>query len=285
MRLSSFVKDHIAGLGNLINLALASRTTRPARFLFCSSTASVLGPHTRSPIPECVSHDPLSASPLGYSRSKWVAESICEQAYLHTRLKDRITILRIGQLCGDTESGIWNVTETWPLMLSSVKVTESLPQLEGERLGWLPVDVAAQGVIEISLSTTSKPTHGSEISVYHLLNPSTESKWSDLLAWLQKISPAFDIVPPSTWVSQLDNLSGEAAKHPARKLVGLWKEAYCNSDAKKSRQTEEMIFEMVETKKIAPVMRDVKVIGEEQFTKIWTWIDGEMIRNKSGDVM
>ena len=115
MRLSSFVKDHIAGLHNLITFALASTNTIiTPRFLFCSSTASVLGPHISSPIPERISHDPLSASPLGYSRSKWVAESICEQAHLHTRLKNHIAVLRIGQLCGDTESGIWNVTEAWP---------------------------------------------------------------------------------------------------------------------------------------------------------------------------
>ncbi len=279
MRLSSFVKDHIAGLRSLINFALTPRKTKPPRFLFCSSTASVLGPHCASPIPECISHDPLSASQLGYSRSKWVAESICEQAHLHTRLKDCIAVLRIGQLCGDTESGIWNVTEAWPLMLSSVKVTGSLPQLKGERLSWLPVDVAAEAIMGVSLSKKNfRIADGSDIPAYHLLNPATQSTWSDLLLWLQKISPAFDIVSPSTWVSQLDNQTGEAAKHPARKLLGLWKEAYCNNnDAKQGKQKEEVTFEMSETKKVAPVMRDVKPIGEEQFQKIWRWINQEMM--------
>ena len=280
MRLSSFVKDHMAGLRNLINFALASPTISPARFLFCSSTASVLGPCTKSPIPERLSHDPLSASPLGYSRSKWVAESICEQAHLHTRMKDRITVLRIGQLCGDTESGIWNVTEAWPLMLSSVKVTGSLPDLKGEKLGWLPVDVAAQAVIEISTSRAADSSDN-EIPVHHLLNPSTESTWADLLSWLQNMIPAFVIVPPSTWVSQVDNLKGEAAKHPVRKLLGLWKDAYCSGDDGKEEDTHEkeegVRFEMAETMKVAAVMRDVKPIGEEQFVKIWGWIDREMV--------
>ena len=282
MRLSSFVKDHIAGLRNLINLALASPKTSPARFLFCSSTASVLAPCTKSPIPEHISHDPLSASPLGYSRSKWVAESICEQAHLHTRMKDRITVLRIGQLCGDTESGIWNVTEAWPLMLSSVKVTGSLPDLKGEKLGWLPVDVAAQAVIEISTSRAAD-SPDNDIPVFHLLNPSTESTWADLLSWLQNMIPAFDIVSPLTWVSQLDNLKGEAAKHPARKLLGLWRDAYCSGNDGKEQGAHEqkhetVRFEMAETKKVAPVMRDVKPIGEDQFVKIWGWIDREMMR-------
>lgn len=282
MRLSSFVKDHIAGLRNLINFALAVRNTQPPRFLFCSSTASVLGPRTTSPIPERVSQDPSSASSLGYSRSKWVAESICEQAHLHTRLQDRIAVLRIGQLCGDTESGIWNVTEAWPLMLSSVKVTGSLPHLKGERLGWLPVDIAAKAVLEVSLSTTLNVADGSDIPVYHLLNPATQSTWGDLLLWLQNISSPFDIVSPSTWVSQLDNLTGEATKHPARKLLGLWKEAYCNEDTKQGKQKEEAVFDMIETEKVAPVMRDVKPIGADHFQKIWEWVDREMIGFTSG---
>ena len=292
-RLSSFVKDHIAGLRNLINFALASRKTTPPRFLFCSSTASVLGPHCTSPILERVSHDPLSASALGYSRSKWVAELICEQAHLHTRLRNHIEILRIGQLCGDTESGIWNITEAWPLMLSSMKVTGSLPKLQGERLGWLPVDVAAEAIIEIMLSEKiSQSDDCSNIPVYHLLNPSPQGTWADLLFWLHKMSPAFEIVSPSKWVSQVDNLTGEAAKHPARKLLGLWKEAYCNDhggklkqgeqkqgEQKQEEEREEMTFAMIETNKMAPVMRNVKPIGEDQFRKIWGWIDREMTSN------
>ncbi|KAF6241808.1 hypothetical protein HO173_000520 [Letharia columbiana] len=69
----------------------------------------------------------------------------------------------------------------------------------------------------------------------------------------------------------------------ARKLLALWKEAYCNDDAaKQGEQTAEVTFEMIETKKVAPVMRDVKPIGEDQFTKIWEWINKEMIGNGSG---
>ena len=286
MRLSSFVKDHIGGLRNLINLALASPHTTTPRFVFCSSTASLLGPHCTSPIPERISHDPFSASPLGYSRSKWVAESICEQAHLHTRLKDHISVLRIGQLCGDTESGIWNVTEAWPLMLSSVQVTGSLPQLPGERLNWLPVDIAAEAVLQISLPTAPKQARNPAIPVYHILNPSTQTTWSDLLVWLQKISPAFAIVSPPTWVSHLDNQTGDAAKHPARKLLGLWREAYCNDQPTQKREQEggkeeekkDITFTMTETKEAAPIMRDVKPITEEQFSKIWTWINREMMQ-------
>ncbi|MCJ1464215.1 hypothetical protein MMC07_002828 [Pseudocyphellaria aurata] len=286
MRLRSFEKDHIAGLSNLINLALHSPKTPPPRFLFCSSIASVLGNPPANPIAEQISHSPESASPLGYSRSKWVAEAICEGAHTGTRMQGRIAVLRIGQLCGDTQSGIWNVTEAWPLMLSSVTVTNSLPRLENEPLAWLPVDQAARAVVEIAhYSPPLLTTHESEpgIPVFHLVNPDRETKWSHLLAWMSRLSscPQFDSLPPNEWVQRLENLRGEDVKHPARKLLGLWKTAYCTPETTAGGDTtgggkEQPLFEMAGTCKAAAVMNDVRPVSEEQFGKIWEWLVGEM---------
>ena len=81
-------------------------------------------------VPERPSSEPRTASPLGYAKSKWVGEAICQRAHQTTALHGRVHILRIGQLCGDTEAGIWNATEAWPLMLASVSVTGALPDLD-----------------------------------------------------------------------------------------------------------------------------------------------------------
>lgn len=285
MRLQSFEKDHIAGLGNLINLALQSPQPVPPRFLFCSSTASVLGKPPANPIPEQISHDPMSASPLGYSRSKWVAEAICERAHIETKMKDRMAVLRIGQLCGDTKSGIWNITEAWPLMLSSVKVTGSLPRLENETLDWLPVDLAAKAVVEIAESfLLDQTTHELRVPVFHLVNPNHLTKWADLLSWMSRLYPSeFEILPPRIWVQRLENLSGEQAKHPARKLLGLWKAAYCAHDAT-PKEKEAVSFEMEETKKVASVMTNVLPVSEEHFGKIWAWLAREMGNGDSPNI-
>ena len=289
MRLRSFVKDHIAGLRNLINLALQSTRKTPPRFIFCSSVASVLGPATQSPIQEIVSTDPNTASPLGYSRSKWVAEAICEQANLHLGLAGRISILRIGQLCGDTQSGVWNVTEAWPLMLSTVKITGSLPGLEHENLAWLPVDIAAQAVLQIAFSSKTDASE-EKTPVYHLINEDRTVTWMDLLAWIKALNPnPFNVISAREWVEQLENVKGNAAKHPARKLLGLWKNAYCagdNDEGTGSEKKAETVFAMENTKKVAPVMRDVKPISEEHFAKIWQWMEREMLdgKMKSEDV-
>jgi len=216
----------------LINLALHSHRTILPSFIFCSSTASALGPKATSPVPETISTDPLTASHLGYSRSKWVAEAICSRAHETTRLRNRIAVLRIGQLCGDTQSGVWNVTEAWPLMLSSVQVTNTLPTLD-EPLSWLPVDLAAQAVLQIA---SRKPLQENEpnIPVYHVLNNDHTVRWSDLLRWMRHVAAPFETVPAKQWIQQLESLKGDEMKHPARKLLALWKRAVCLVDAREA---------------------------------------------------
>ncbi|KAL8814210.1 MAG: hypothetical protein Q9223_006548, partial [Gallowayella weberi] len=161
-RLRSFEKDHIAGLAHLLNLAHASPNHKPPkRFLFLSSTASVTNtPRDNYPIAERISTDPTHASPLGYSRSKWVAENICanyhynnnthtsresppgsashEQKKQKNNANPTIAILRIGQLTSDTVSGIWNTSEAYPLMLSTAPHLHALPDLQDLPLDWLP---------------------------------------------------------------------------------------------------------------------------------------------------
>ncbi|KIW13574.1 hypothetical protein PV08_08763 [Exophiala spinifera] len=106
-------------------------------------------------VPELpVSNTPSASGPTGYARSKWVAEAICAAAHTHTRLNSRISISRVGQLSGATDTGVWSKTEAYPLMLSSSKVTGVLPDLgDWEVLNWLPVDLAARAFVEDALST------------------------------------------------------------------------------------------------------------------------------------
>ena len=101
------------------------------RFLFCSSIASVLnGLGAGDTVYEKLSEDPATAVPIGYSQSKWVTEQICALANESAALKDRVSILRIGQLCGDTAEGIWNGSEGWPLMIKTAETTGTLPVLQ-----------------------------------------------------------------------------------------------------------------------------------------------------------
>jgi thioester reductase-like protein len=101
-----------------------------SRLYFCSSLASVLArPPPSNVIYETPTDDPATASPIGYSQSKWATEKLCRLAN-ESALKGRVSILRVGQLCGDTKTGYWNEKEGWPLMIKTAQITGCLPLLD-----------------------------------------------------------------------------------------------------------------------------------------------------------
>ncbi|KAL9578897.1 MAG: hypothetical protein Q9212_005424, partial [Teloschistes hypoglaucus] len=254
-RLRSFVKDHIGGLKNLLDFTISPSSSssleeqqedapqqqsrkkdgnnkKNSLFLFLSSTASVTStPPHHQPFAEHMGDNPTDASPLGYSRSKWVAENICARFHTHIHTcphqqstpKIDIAILRIGQLTGDTESGIWNMSEAYPLMLSTAPLLRALPDLPNTPLDWLPVDIAAKAIIEIAKipvtppnpfpqtqntttpSSSGPPTTPASCPVLHILNPSTEPTWRDLLQTIKQQAPDLNIrtLPPAEWLEAL----------------------------------------------------------------------------------
>ncbi|OMP84082.1 Linear gramicidin synthase subunit D [Diplodia seriata] len=304
MRLRSFEKDNIAGLHNLLALALRSPRLRPPFFAFCSSVASAANyrssPSSRvSERPLPYSSSPTASSPLGYSRSKWVAERICQRAHEHQQRQQRansksrnIAVFRVGQLSGDARDGVWNAREAWPLLLSTVRVTGCLPALRGEALAWLPVDVAAAAFVEAAGSSSAAAAvavpgeeeggmgEGGEMKVYHVLNEHCEPDWMQLLEWLGKVEE-FEVVEPRVWLERLEKVaartddggsSGEREQHPALKLLGLWKDAYGEKGRSAGAGIERRTFATEETKKVAPVLRKVRPVDDEYFGKIWRWL-------------
>ncbi|ORX97556.1 hypothetical protein BCR34DRAFT_577858 [Clohesyomyces aquaticus] len=292
LHLRSFIKDNIAGVLNLINLALKRSCRLPARFAFCSSTATMLNsPSLGFPsAPESILPNPSHTSPLGYARSKWVAEQTCLNAHKSTDLHNRIVVLRVGQLSGATESGIWNAKEAWPMLMSTMKITGCLPKLGEEVVDWLPVDVAAeaflQGVEDMAGNHEDDNENGAGkgngngtgtgMRVYHILNPNTQPTWNSMLQWLQK-KESFEIVPPGEWVGRLERC--DQTEHPALKLLGMWKEAYCgdngntngNGDSKSRAR-----FDMQRTRERVPVLGDVGPLDEEYMGRIWEWVKGNL---------
>lgn len=270
LKLRSFEKDNITGVANLINLALSSTHTTAPRFTYCSSTASIIN-STITPLPERILPSPSSASPLGYSRSKWVAEQICAAAHERTRLRGRIAIVRVGQLAGDSVSGVWNTKEAWPMMLSTAGVIGCLPNLQGEVLDWLPVDIAARVFVEAT--KVGEKRDGSsdgelDIPVYHVLNPHTEPTWQQMLEWLKK-KQIFKIVDPQEWVKRLEECD---QRHSSLKLLGLWKEA----SGGVQEETKRLQFDLTETKKRIEVLRDVGPLDEEYVGRMWDWIQANV---------
>ncbi|KAI0144639.1 hypothetical protein GGR57DRAFT_323113 [Xylariaceae sp. FL1272] len=288
LRLGSF-ENHIAGTKNLINLAVSSG----AAFFFIGSTAAVSGKGIGA-VSEKGSLDPAEASPLGYSRSKWVAERVCQAAHDHllqhalaSANKAPISIVRVGQLCGN-EAGVWNMSEAYPLMLSSAKVTGCLPALPNESLDWLPVDVAARAVLEIAMPweqtagvSDANGVSTPEMPVFHVLNPHRTPTWQDMLDWISK-EPGVSVeaIPPAEWIRRLESaLEPSEAKHPSQALLGLWKRTYGNSDTTQASEADgngnsnrSPTFEVTSTGRMSQTMRDVQPLDRTRVMRMWKWI-------------
>jgi thioester reductase-like protein len=269
LKLRSFVKDNIAGVRNLLDLALKVPRSNPPRFTYCSSTASIMqGPSDSSGhLPEHMQPNPSSASPLGYSRSKWVAEHICLEAHNRTNLHGRIAVVRVGQLTGDSASGAWNTKEAWPMMLSTARLIKCLPDLGTEPLDWLPLDIAAEAFLDITEQDIGSEN---DMQVYHVLNPHQEPTWHQMLQWIKK-KEDFEIVKPKEWVSRLEKCEGN--DHSAMKLLGLWKESYGHGDGEEKPRPQ---FSMEQTKRKVAALRDVQPLDEAYVNRMWTWIQANV---------
>ncbi|EME40345.1 non-ribosomal peptide synthetase-like protein [Dothistroma septosporum NZE10] len=279
-------KQHFAGLQALLGLSLAhSKTTgsesQAAQLVFCSSTASVASfasTHPGQAVPEEVLDDAAVSGSIGYSRSKWVAENTCLRAVKsQPELAGKVSVVRVGQLSGDSVHGIWNASEAYPLMLSSVKVTGCLPDLPNEGVAWLPVDIAAKAFVDLLPAEKQTPMKGSrDVAVYHVLSSDTSTTWKMLLSWIRK-DIDFAIVSGREWMSRLEGLQSsqdeDRRRHPSLKLLDFWKKAY-STDTKDQDSGERSIttYEHDQTKAAMSSLGSVRPVDEEYARKLGAWI-------------
>ncbi|KAJ7173762.1 L-aminoadipate-semialdehyde dehydrogenase [Mycena filopes] len=231
--------EHIGGAVNLINLCLASPYAEPAAFFFSSSISSRQG-GSEAVCKEDFALGPGSAAGTGYARSKWVVERLCRRAAREAGVP--VGVLRIGQMVGDSVTGIWNETEAWPLMFKAANTFGALPSVD-EHPSWLPVDYAGKGIAEVVL-TQSHPAHSA--IVYHIVNPNVSASWDDILAALSGTGLKFDTVDRTEWVERLAKSDPDGVRNPTIKLLPFFQMRYGKAHRKP------MVFLTDETVKAAP---------------------------------
>ncbi|KAI0050788.1 acetyl-CoA synthetase-like protein [Auriscalpium vulgare] len=212
LSLSSF-EELIAGLRNLIDLALSSPHREPPPFLFTSSVGVITVPEDRIYIAEEPIRDPEDTVGRGYGASKWVAESILLRAHESTSL--RTNIVRVGQLAGDSAVGGWNEKEWVPAMLRSSQELGCFP-MRDQMIYWIAVDVAAASLLDML---------GSNEPVLHLVHP-RPIHWSTVSEVVAEYLD-LQVVPYDKWVAALKNAGehstlGTLEKSPALKLADFF---------------------------------------------------------------
>ncbi|KAI0883762.1 putative NRPS-like enzyme [Annulohypoxylon maeteangense] len=287
--LSAF-RPHLSGLVNLLILA-ANAAPRTVHTVFISSVGAV-GARPGS-APEAVlkdNNDGFDApAGNGYSRSKFLAELLCDEAARHLRVP--VTVVRVGQVAGAVRgAGVWNRAEWFPsLVLSSLAfgcLPESLGPLFSE-VDWVPVDLAADVVVELA----GGDGDGVGASVFNLRNPKTAS-WDVLVPAIREVARErlgrrLDVVSSSAWLGRLreaaanadadGDLISTATSNPAIKLVSFY-----SNDLWADEGAGSKLMSVERALRASSTLRDMSPVGVEWMRKwVHEWIsaktqDGEV---------
>ncbi|KAI8141740.1 hypothetical protein BJV82DRAFT_617342 [Fennellomyces sp. T-0311] len=213
-----FDRECIRGMYNLLKFAY--RETDPMHVHVVSSISATAA--FKEPlVPEDVSpQDPHVAMPMGYAQSKYIVEHLFH--YLTQQKNFPCTVERMGQVCGDTEHGVWNTSEQYPLLMIGGTQLGLMPDLQSVTIDWLPVNIAATSIVDIMLG--EKMNQG----FFHIVNPQRVT-WSDVLKAMQSCNMNFQVVKPEEWVQALR----KHQDNPAYRLMSFFEANFKSSgDAK-----------------------------------------------------
>jgi thioester reductase-like protein len=250
MGVSSF-ENQIQGARNLLDFSFKYS----ARFFFVSSVSAAV--RSGDVVTESHLGRFTDAQPMGYARSKLVAERLCQHAH-QAGLDARV--LRVGQIVGDTQRGQWNATEAIPLMIRSAISMGALPALD-DTLTWLPIDIVAKVMVEIC---HSQRRH----DVYHVVNPKSFNWTKDLLPMLRSAGLQFEQVSPQDWLKRLASSNPDPAVNPTIKLLDFFRSKYATPKSGPS-----VLFETKTAESVSQSLRsvgapDAALIGK--MVKYWT---------------
>lgn len=138
-------------------------------------------------------------------------------------------------------------------MLRTAKTLGALPALD-ETPAWLPVDVVARSILELSGIVSNEKAkalaHDPSV-VYHVQNSKTFRWTEDLLPALRQAGLKFDILPKREWVQRLRESEQDPQKNPTIKLLGFFAEKYDNDAPSRSGLT----FAMEKTESASPSLK------------------------------
>ncbi|KAF0407949.1 acetyl-CoA synthetase-like protein [Gigaspora margarita] len=238
-KIEVFERDSIAGTVHLLMLAREAYTHhKNVHFNFTSSISTTIGSKTNVKEDE-LPHDISNAMLNGYGLSKFITENVC--AEWSRKIGFKLDIHRVGQVSGDSVTGVWNTREHIPLMIKGAQIMKIMPDSYSSNVDWIPVDVASQSIVDISLSSPFG-NDSDYVRVNHILNPK-QVTWNEFLKSLQQSGIDFKIVSNKEWLNTLLNTPEyqNVDKNPIAALSGFFEKAMSESSDKSEKY--EPLFE------------------------------------------
>ncbi|KAG0340468.1 hypothetical protein BG004_006392 [Podila humilis] len=239
---------NVAQFARFATVPAIHSSAQPKRVVFTSSISVAFGYPVTSAgdcaVPEEVLEIGAATAVAGYSRSKFASEIILMEVYRQCGVP--VKIVRVGQIAGDREHGVWsNATEMNALLTCAPTTVHAVPSSGVTQVvDWIPVDDVANALLEFALDTSRSTC------VYNLVNPKTIS-WSEFIEILRRALPAtqFEVLPYSQWVERLskDLESGEKdedikQRNPFFELIPFLQQSVPREDGK---PMQEKALEMV----------------------------------------
>jgi thioester reductase-like protein len=248
MPVDHFDKECIAPFYNLLKFAYRQTNPMHVHFISSISASAALG----SEIPEePLPFDAHVAMPMGYGQSKFIVEILLN--YLTNKKNFPCYIERLGQVCGDSTNGVWNISEQYPLMfIGGGSVLRKMPNLNTV-IDWIPVDAASASIVDIMLRTAYLPANQDQ-SIYHIVNPRIVT-WSHILEAMRESGMEFDTVSPSEWVESLS----QDHTNPAYRLMSFYEANF--------KEFKMPIWKTVKTSALTPLINQSPVLDATLFSK------------------
>lgn len=281
-------KSSIDGVQHSINFCM-SRTDRSIKLLFVSSIGATsnwgsAAPTSRSKIPEVELTD-WKVARTGYGQSKLVAERLLSHASRELGLP--VGVVRVGQLGGPVlhgdAKGKWTEREWLPSLIRSSITLRALPGNLGpvEDVDWVPVDLAAVVLTELSLYLLQSDTprrNGADF--FHLVNPLC-TQWSKLVPSISAmIEESVRLVSFAEWVFILKQSASAAGGfrgvdegvNPAAKLVDFFDNL--QDRAIRFPKAKSTLLETRETVKVSKSLAALQPVGPDWMSlwmRQWNW--------------
>ena len=180
---------NVGGVLNLIRLACRGRAKR---MVFVSSIAVCYARGGPEVIDETTDMLPFAAGmPLGYARSKCVAESLLRQA---AERGLPVTVLRPALIAGDSATGVSNSSDLIAALIQGCVATSMAIDTDW-LLDCVPVDFVARVVARA-------PQGASNHQVLNLMHERPRH-WRELILWMNLHGYPVDLVESEAWIRHL----------------------------------------------------------------------------------
>ena len=180
-------QSNVCGTREIIHFASHTSFCVPIHYI---STISVLPPG----ILDEIHIDQISPTDLtnGYGQSKWVAEKIIAKA---NRSGLPVAIYRLGSMGSDSRTGACNLHDINTLLVAAIIKMKSYPvEMMNWKLNTLPIDFAAQSIIDLTLSQPG--VYG---NVYHVIHPADGISFENIITNTYNLGLNLENIPFESW--------------------------------------------------------------------------------------